>query len=37
LTATAITFNIPRTIRFGAGASRKLPAQLRQIGARAMP
>lgn len=31
---TAITFNVPRTIRFGAGASRELPAQLRQIGAR---
>lgn len=34
MTVTAITFNVPRTIRFGAGASRELPAQLRQIGAR---
>lgn len=34
MTVTAITFNVPRTIRFGAGASCELPAQLRQVGAR---
>lgn len=34
MTVTAITFNVPRTIRFGAGASRELPTQLERIGAR---
>ncbi len=34
MTVTPITFNVPRAVRFGAGASRELPAQLRQIGAR---
>jgi alcohol dehydrogenase class IV len=31
--AASITFNIPSTIVFGAGASRELPAQLKHLGA----